>query len=222
MQALNDSLAKGVMNNDLERLLFLADFSFALMSSEFLYRINSLGTVPDDDDPRWDTLSLQVAYELANAQGIALHCGHRTSFLLRLMDRLMPRPYFTVAVPGKHFFPVVMADTIAGLWFIVDPYDPFIITDDSLLLHLPAGRRDWCGAIALYDSVADSNPHARQLLSFNLENACRTTGVGGYRYAVPDLGRPDTFHFNNFFDPIRSHYIGKNAIASVPPRHETP
>lgn len=219
LQALTDSMAQNLMDNDVERLLLLADFSFALMSSEFLYRINSKGTVLDDYNLAWDTLSLQAAFELANAHGIALHCGQRTSFLLRLMNRLMPRPYFTVSLPGKHFYPVVMADTLAGTWVIVDPYDPFIITDDglrvvdihtamqtskarihrtrrsfgptqllvsdSLLFNLYNGRRDWCGTMALWDSVALTNGDLRSKLSFDLDAVCHTRGLGGYRYMKP-------------------------------------
>jgi hypothetical protein len=131
MLALADSLASGRLANDAEKLLFLADFSFALLPGEFLYRLNSAGRVAADTDTTWESLSLRDAYELANANQVALHCGHRLSFLSKLVAELMPRPYFGVAVAGKHHYPVFLADSASDLWLPIDPYDPFVMLDSE-------------------------------------------------------------------------------------------
>ena len=126
-----DSLPYNKATKEYAKALVAADFVYASFSYQFLgtkqglARDSTLLTAW----AQWDTLPLNICYELGNYNQVSVYCSQRTSFYLRLIDTLLGIKGFSVTIPhGVHVFPVL---NLQCGQFIVDPYDPFVLCDST-------------------------------------------------------------------------------------------
>ncbi len=126
-----DSLQYDNPTKEYAKALVVADFVYAAFSFQFLGTDYGLAkdSILVNAWKQWDTLPLNVCYDLGNSNQVSVYCSQRTSFFLRLMDTLMHVKGFSVTIKkGVHVFPVIK---IAGGNYIVDPFDPAVFCDST-------------------------------------------------------------------------------------------
>jgi hypothetical protein len=120
-----DSSGYNVKTAELLKSLVIGDFVYAAFSYQFLGPDMGLES---DTVCNWNSLPLEAFYNLGNTNQTSLYCVERTAFFLRLTDSLLHIKGSPIAVSNFHTYPVLY---IQGDTFIIDPYDPFIISDSS-------------------------------------------------------------------------------------------
>ncbi|MDX2001064.1 MAG: hypothetical protein SFW35_01410 [Chitinophagales bacterium] len=111
------------------KALILADFVYATFSFQLFGP--KYGFAADSNfmaiRNSWSQLPLDTCYQLGNSNTFSVYCSERTSFFLRLSDKLLSLKGRNIIIPnGVHEFPLL---TIGGKEYIIDPYDPFVICD---------------------------------------------------------------------------------------------
>lgn len=104
--------------------LLLADFVYANCSFQFLgslYQKNSNVAIAN-----WQNLSLNQMYELGVSNQVAIWCGDRTTYFNSLLKHLLNLNAQIIHINKVHTYPIVSID---GLYYIVDPYYPMVITN---------------------------------------------------------------------------------------------
>lgn len=108
------------------KALIAADFVYAAFSFQFLGP--ELGISNDTNLIReWKNLPLNICYDVGNFNQSSVYCIERTSFYLRLLDTLLNLSGNAVSTEF-HTFPVIIINQST---YIIDPFDPFVITDSS-------------------------------------------------------------------------------------------
>jgi hypothetical protein len=113
------------------KCLVVSDFVYAVFSFQFLGPVYGLArdSAFVATWAQWDTLPLNVCYDIGNTNQVSLFCAQRTSFYLRLVNNLLKVKGYSVTIPnGVHVFPVLKLQSGE---YIVDPYDPFVICDSD-------------------------------------------------------------------------------------------
>jgi hypothetical protein len=107
--------------------LVLADFVYAVCSFQFLGSQYQQGSTVIGI-PNWSNLSLQSMFGLANTNQVAVWCGDRTSFYIKLLDSVLHLSAQTISIPQLHTFPVVR---IGNKSYIIDPFNPIVLIDSA-------------------------------------------------------------------------------------------
>lgn len=129
-----DSTSYNLATRQYIKALTLADFVFAIFSFRLLGDEDGIknDTIVVED---WDKLTLSECYDIGNQNFAALYCGERSSFFRRLCDTLLQLPTKEQNFSsGFHIYPLV---NIQGVYFLIDPYSPFLVYDKLTQLILP-------------------------------------------------------------------------------------
>lgn len=192
--------------NRAERLLLLADFTYAYLPFEVFPGL--WAPKREWDEENWLSLTWQQQCAIAKGLQYGFACGYRTDFFTKLIPAFGYSQYFIVSVPGKHTYPIVNVGTAESpFWMIADPYDPFVVTDSSgamldvfQLLHAKQGtilrtKRNFGPSLAILQSTVcadDANPEnciAERLQRLNTE-------------LLEHTGYPISHYYNTHWDTL--------------------
>jgi hypothetical protein len=117
-------------SSTLSKLYLIADLIYG--SFNFVLWGPKLGSA-ETNMLNWEKLSYAERFNLANANKCAPYCAERTEFFLHLADSLLGVSGAEASISGRHSYPIVFIKNDRGdnLFFVVDPYDPFIVCDKS-------------------------------------------------------------------------------------------
>ncbi len=109
------------------KAIICADFVYAAFS--YHHPGDTLGFEGDTLlSPGWDSLPLEVCYDLGNKNVMGVYCDQRSGFYLRLVKKLIGIDGKIIAKDKIHSFPVIFIvdDNGKKKPYLIDPYDPFI------------------------------------------------------------------------------------------------
>ncbi len=171
------------------KALLVADFVYAAFSYRFLG--DSLGINNDSlSDANWNKLSIEERYNLGVYNHKAVYCEGRAQFYADCVRHWLKLHTQMVSKPGVHTFPLTAID---GEWYLIDPYDPFVVADslNDLLLNYEACCNSK-SAVRIFRSKHVFG-NSRELISIPLlmqqDSLARIENVVSYTQQIADTFR---------------------------------
>lgn len=105
------------------KALMLAEWTFGSFNTQFL------GPVIGNADTcmlgiNFLQTNIEKCYQAGNTNQLAIWCSERTALYTRLLDSCLNIKSKIISNAPTHVFPIV---NIGSKWYIIDPYDPFIL-----------------------------------------------------------------------------------------------